>query len=584
MRTSLIIAALVLLIAPTSVGAEITVQDIENNISGGAGTYNYQGFSNDGVYGCGGSVNNSIGKEVASGPFVPVSDDAISHNTNVLVYKECVLDGIANRVKESMVAFMEKASFKWINEGYNGEPAFVTNQADFRQQVGDKVVAEFTQGEGTANICAPFKRDVQETLQRTYAQATRQPQSIYSCTVPDEQMDEYEAFIQGNAPFSWDMFLQAVQPQNNALGISALSLNQMVSKISEKVSDEYRELDWGNGYKSAKSCKQVPAGNGTYEEHCEITTPGQNIVSLVNNLSQTPLDMTKNADEIDELMGSLMSNLHTQILTSLGGLRGITESTSGAASYLDQIANDSASRTRTEYTSAGTGYLTGAIAVETAYKTAREGSRTTLESAATRLTAKEGACWDGLIAQAKADLITQAEATACARITAGTSTNCGIQGSATVTYSHNGSVYDDTATSTRPSEYDIVITATAGSSVETATLHHTSTYVMSAISNNVTPLLTAVNQSIDSASRALAVLLGLQTSLAGSNSTGNTRFVLEQVDQLAAAGVLHSEGDVSQAQSQSGQISEAMQQMVQETTTTWDAGWCKPTSWRDQIK
>ncbi len=550
------------------------------------------GFSNDGLYGCKGGFQNSVGMEFAGGIFVPVSEKAVAHNTNVLVYKECVLDGIVARIRETMVAFVIKSTLNWVNKGNNGEPAFVINIKDDRQRTADNAQREFIEGDRTEVIFDDFRQDIRQSLARGYAQATRKPENAYAHTIPDDKKEEFIAFTSGNGKFEWDMFLLSIQPQNNPLGAYSLALNQMLADIDEKVGDEARKLDWGNGYKSHENCKQIPAGNGTFEENCEIATPGITIQNIVNYQSLAGQRQLESADEIDELMGSLMSNIQTQILTSVGGLRGITEG-NGGASYVDQIASDAAGRTRTEYTDAGTGFLAKAIATETAYGLARKQSQDTLEDTAKRIEAKEEACWDGLLARAQADLLAEVEQLACDARQAGDfgggdDDECTIQGIVTVENLNDTITYTDIEQAqqdgTGRKEYDIKITARAADKVIERIMHRHANTSFELIARQVSPILRVVNQAVADSVKALTILTNLQASLLASNTPGNTRFVLQQVDQLVVAGSLHTEGDIFTARAQHDDTVDTMEDLYDDTVEAWDAGWCNPENWRDQLK
>ncbi len=552
------------------------------------------GFSNDGLYGCQGGFQNSVGMEFAGGVFVPVSEQAVAHNTNVLVYKECILDGIVARIRETMVAFVIKSTLTWVTKGNDGSPAFVTSVKENRLSTSDKEQKKFVEGERTEVLFESFRQDIRVSLARGYAQATRKPESAYAHTVPDDKKEEFTQFIQGGGEFKWDMFLLAIQPQNNPLGAYSLALNQMLTDIDEKVSDEATELDWGQGFKSHKNCKQIPAGNGTYEEDCQIATPGTTIQNIVNYESLAGQRQLESADEIDELMGSLMSNIQTQILTSVGGLSGITQGAGGGSSYVDQIASDAAARTRTEYTDAGTSFLGKAIATETAYGFARKQSQETLEGTAEQIEAKENACWDGLIARAKADLIADVEEIACAARNnnnfGGTGQNgeCTIQGTATIEILANTITYSNIIEAeengTGRKEYDILITARAAGKVVTRTIHRHSNTSYALIGQNIAPLLRVVNEAVEDSVKALTILANLQANLLASNTPGNTRFVLQQVDQLVVAGALHKEGDIYTAQAQHEDTVDTMEDLYDDTVESWDAGWCNPEAWRDQVK
>ncbi len=551
------------------------------------------GFSNDGLYGCKGGFQNSVGKAHAGGIFVPVSEEAVAHNTNVLVYKECILDGIVARIRETLVSFMVKSTFNWVNTGNKGAPAFITNQEDFRLQIADKVVKEFTEGDKTDVIFDDFKQDIRRALARVYAQQTRKPELAYKHTIPEDKKEEYTDFINGRAPFSWDMFLLSTMPENNPVGVYVMSLNEMLSDINQRIQDEYTELNWGQGFKSHKNCKQIPASNGTFEEYCEIATPGSLIKSIIDYTSLTGLRQTESADEIDEIMGSLMSNIHTQILTSAGGLRGITRSTPEGRSYVDRIAQDAASRTRAEYTDVGTDFLGNQIATEAEYGATLNQTKTALESTAKQIEDKEKACWKDLLERAKADLIKEVERLACddrraGDLGGGTIDQCTIRGNATVKILADTIAYSDLEQAikdgTGRKEYYIKITAKAADkTVETIIRRH-SNNSYEVIAQNISPLLRQVNQSIDESDKALQILQNLQNSLQTSNTPGNTRFVLQQVDQLVAEGTLHSQGDVIKAQAQHEKTVDSMEDLYDDTVENWDKTWCNPDNWRDQIK
>ena len=176
---------------PKPVLVEEILEETQENLNQGASNYSQQGFSNDGLYGCAGGGFGSIGKAHAGGIFVPVSEEAVALNTQILLYKECILDGVVARVRETMVAFMLKSTFNWVNKNNNGQPAFITNQKEFRLETGDKVVKQFTEGDRTEVIFEGFRKQIRQSLARDYAQSTRKPESAYQHTIPDNKKEQF---------------------------------------------------------------------------------------------------------------------------------------------------------------------------------------------------------------------------------------------------------------------------------------------------------------------------------------------------------------------------------------------------------
>ncbi len=598
-RLAILSALLLLSLVPLTSQAQVTdtdaINQVSDNLSAGLDNVVPSGFSNDGIYGCTGGGYGSVGLAHARGIFVPVSEEAVAQNTHTLLYKECILDAITLRAKEATVAAITKSTFQRINQGPDGKPQFIDSIEEDIQEVEDKVVEKFLKGKRTEVIFEPFRQEIRQSLYTDYQLATHKPEDVYKSTVPEDKREEYLQYTEGAGKFSWNMFMIATQPQNNLLGIKALALNQMLSDKDKAVNNRYTELGWYDGFKPQKDCKQIPTGNGRYEEQCYTTTPGSVIASLTNYTAQTGLRMTENADEIDELVGSLMSNIHTQILTSVGGLRGITQQSNGSPSYVDRIVSDAAARARGAYTSAGSGILDGALATELSYSVARKAAKESLELTVAQIKDKELSCWDNLIAQAKADITNESEEEACVKAGSGTDNdpirdedgNCLLTGSAAVQESqpirtHPQGVSEDSPLDVISTE--ITITAKTRNETVTYTLIKHNKNSLATIARQITPLLNIVDKSITSSTKALSVLTTLQVSLNNSDSANNTRFVLEQLDQLVQAKALHKESDIYTAQEQQAQIASTMERMYDETIEAWDATWCNPSNWRAQIK
>lgn len=536
-------------------------------------------LSSDGVYGCADTPQNPAGKQKASGAFVPVSEEAVAHNTNILVYntnilvyKECVLDGIVASNREAAIAFMVKSTLGWANSNAEGEKAFVTNQKTRREQLSKGVVDQFTEGDRTEGIFEPYRDDIRQTLARGHAKFTENPEDVYKSTIPDDKKDDVVNFLKGRGAFSWDTFLLTIQPQNNPVGALSLSLRQMLIDIDEKITDDTREIDWGDGYKPHKNCRQIPAGNGTYEEYCEIVTPGTTIKNIINHVALTGQRQTENADEIDELMGSLMNNIHTQILTSAGGLSGISQPDSSGSSYVDRVSRDASLRVGSTYTNVGTNLLADFITTELAYRAVLEQSRTALGAFGVQIEAKELSCWDGILVRAELDLIEEVEALACNNAGG----NCTLAGAAAVEgVPEEG---DDIR------EYDVIIKARAGNNTAEVTIHIHPDNSSIVVDRNISPLLRAVEGEIDESTQAMAILTSYQASLLSSSTPGNTRFIMDQLQQLKSDGVLHTLADTQSAEAQHDGIVSMVEGLYTSTVTKWNGAWCNPENWRDQIK
>jgi len=108
-----------------------------------------------------------------------------------------------------------------------------------------------------------------------------------------------------------------------------------VSVASEGISKKM-ELDWGKGFKPVKDCETVEYYNegvdgGTTEttEVCNNITMGDSIAGTVNSNLSAGQDSLIAADEIDELIGAVISQIVTKALRE--GYKSLSEGTNTGA-------------------------------------------------------------------------------------------------------------------------------------------------------------------------------------------------------------------------------------------------------------
>jgi hypothetical protein len=102
-----------------------------------------------------------------------VANTANAANTTSLLVKETMLDGIGWAIAKQMVSSMTKSLLNWINSGFEGSPAFITDLNGFLLDALDTAAGEYIKSLGGIGefICSPFKLDVQAALTISYAQA-----------------------------------------------------------------------------------------------------------------------------------------------------------------------------------------------------------------------------------------------------------------------------------------------------------------------------------------------------------------------------------------------------------------------------
>ncbi len=259
--------------------------------------------------------------------------------TGGLFMKENLLVGIAWAIAKQMVSNITRSLINWINSGFQGSPAFVTDLDQMLLDALDQVAGEYISslGEFGEFICSPFRLDVQAALSVNYAQARSGMPSG-----PTENMctltgigSNIENFLAGSVD-SMDQWLAVTSnPQNTPYGAYLEAEAKLNAKLVNEAGKEIEVARWGEGFLSKKVCQAI---EGTNREDCKITTPGQ-VVSeaLTFQLSTGPRSLIE-ADEINELVGALINQLILQAVQGLNGLLGLSEAGSDGQSYLDRMA------------------------------------------------------------------------------------------------------------------------------------------------------------------------------------------------------------------------------------------------------
>lgn len=292
-----------------------------------------------------------------------------------LVTKEA-LDGIGWQIAKQMVSSMTKSLVNWINSGFQGSPAFITDLNSFLLDALDTAAGEFIKSLGGIGefICSPFKLDVQAALSINYAQArSGMPSGPTgpSCKLSDIK-NNIEGFLSGGGSEGWEDWLSVTSnPQNTPYGAYLAAEAKLNIKLKNEAGQEIEVANWGQGFLSKKVCEAVEGKPASKGKNCKIVTPGEVISkALTFQLSTGPRTLIE-ADEINEIIGALINQLALQAMQGINGLLGLggnsnyTDNSFNGKSYLDAAV---AEETTTD-TSALKSQMNTALATEQSYLT-----------------------------------------------------------------------------------------------------------------------------------------------------------------------------------------------------------------------
>jgi len=271
-----------------------------------------------------------------------------------------VLNGLAWDVANLAIESMTKSTVNWINSGFQGSPAFVTDLRQNMRGVADTIAGRFFDELSEQEFGrSPFQDPVLDSVRLAYYLRTS-PESFYvryPYTLDQVSADD-RAFLRGD--FSqggfnaW--FATVMYPENNPFGMNMLLNEQLENAVGGAIQIRTQELDWSKGFLSWRGdciatapnpeASDTPGGGISpfdlaSEEPCidrEILTPGSVIENRLNKALDAGQERLIVADDFNEIISALLNQLVGQVLGgNSSGLRGVSRpSTGGGSSFIDR--------------------------------------------------------------------------------------------------------------------------------------------------------------------------------------------------------------------------------------------------------
>jgi len=299
-----------------------------------------------------------------------------SVNTGTLVTKEYVKDPIAYAIAKTAIHGITNSIVNWINSGFQGNPAFITDLRGFLLDLADAQTANFIEGTALELLCSPWRTNIKIALSLPSAGFREDVR----CTLSDivANMDD---FINGDfSQGGWAGWIELTTvPQNNPYGAYLMASAELDRRISSTQAEEMKLLDWGNGFLSYKKCEEgqqptTPGGGPGAPVNCKIVTPGSVIESQLANVLGSGVRQLELADEFNEIVSALLNQLIEQAMGGLGGLRGASQSLYGRSPLTSQIGNSSSGASLSEIKQYAVVGLKSDINNETDYKSVKQGT------------------------------------------------------------------------------------------------------------------------------------------------------------------------------------------------------------------
>jgi hypothetical protein len=256
--------------------------------------------------------------------------------------KNYVLDPAARAIVKGIIQKLTTQTVNWINNGFDGGPAFVTDPSQFFLDVADTAASELLSSTKLNALCSPFKAEVRLALVKNYLQDNNN----YACTL-DTLKNNYDAFTHDFNVGGWDGWFEMTQTNaSNPYGAYFAAEDQLKINIGTQKDKYQKQLSLGSGFLSYEKCKkgteytqayinELKANSswtgekvgGCAATNKETITPGSVIESQLEKALGTGIDQLELTRSFDEIVSALVTQLYTRVVGGGKGLRSTTTET-----------------------------------------------------------------------------------------------------------------------------------------------------------------------------------------------------------------------------------------------------------------
>ena len=195
---------------------------------------------------------------------VPVSDDAMREKFVGLTIMGHTIakfswNSVYILVMKTLLAHITDSIVEWINNGFEGGPAFVTDPQKFLLGVGDEVLGEFI-NEFTSFgwICEPFKLNIKIALSLGVGNFKRQRKCTLTA-ISNNINDFYKGTFKDGGWQGW--FEISTNPNANPMSVFLNTEAELQKRMQQRNDAEVKKLDWGRGFLSFQGClERAPDG------------------------------------------------------------------------------------------------------------------------------------------------------------------------------------------------------------------------------------------------------------------------------------------------------------------------------------
>lgn len=284
------------------------------------------------------------------------------------------MDRIAVLIGRAAIRSLTASIVSWINNGFQGNPAFVSDIEGYFRDVADQAIGEFINSTDFAFLCKPFQANIRIALIQQFA---KKPKPMCRLSTISKNIDQ---FISGNfydgGWRSW--FVLTTDPYGNEYSSFINSSIDVQARILTAQGVKKTQLDFGRGFLSLEECTTYDYNDGSVEDRtyslggtlgndstellgdnarstaisgnspnrrCSIVTPGAAIETQLGQVFGSDLRQLELANSFNQILDALMGQLIKQVFLGAGGLAGVSRPSSSTGTSFIQSYGTASNQT-----------------------------------------------------------------------------------------------------------------------------------------------------------------------------------------------------------------------------------------------
>gem|GEM_PF-4928124 len=152
-------------------------------------------------------------------------------------------------MQQEVLQKVSKSTIDWVNSGFDGRPAYMTDPYDVLRSTTERVVEDVIYGNETLKfVASDFELPLKFAINDYYFNKNPGELNYQPVSTLDES-DE-------NAAFSWEGFVNSgLNPNNNLFSLYYNTIDSIDEVVAVRENNLKEEIERGKGYFSLRECE-----------------------------------------------------------------------------------------------------------------------------------------------------------------------------------------------------------------------------------------------------------------------------------------------------------------------------------------